>query len=44
MIRKLIDYAIENHFLVLAGALVLLSWAAIFFPTASGRGIARRSG
>jgi cobalt-zinc-cadmium resistance protein CzcA len=31
MIRKLVDFALENRFLVLAGALVLFGWGAISF-------------
>src|ERR1019366_9015540 len=31
MIRKLVDFALENRFLVLAGALLLFAWGAISF-------------
>jgi len=31
MIRKLVDFALENPFIVLAGALLLLAWGAISF-------------
>src|SRR5246127_3159964 len=31
MIRKLVDFALENRFLVLAGALLLFGWGAISF-------------
>src|SRR6201997_3652823 len=31
MIRKLVDFALENRFLVLAGALLLFVWGAISF-------------
>src|ERR1035437_6585900 len=31
MIRKLVDFALENRFLVLAGALLLFAWGAIPF-------------
>jgi cobalt-zinc-cadmium resistance protein CzcA len=31
MIRKLVDFALENRFLVLAGALLLFGWGAIAF-------------
>jgi cobalt-zinc-cadmium resistance protein CzcA len=31
MIRKLVDFALENRFLVLAGALLLLAWGAVSF-------------
>src|SRR6202165_1869216 len=31
MIRKFVDFALENRFLVLAAALVLLGWGAISF-------------
>jgi heavy metal efflux system protein len=31
MIRKVVDFALENRFLVLAGALLLFSWGAISF-------------
>jgi hypothetical protein len=44
MIRKVLEIAFENRFVVLAGALVLFSWATIFFPATSDRGVARRSG
>ncbi len=31
MIRKLVDFALENRFLVLAGAILLFIWGAIWF-------------
>ena len=31
MIRRLVDFALENRFLVLAGALLLFGWGAISF-------------
>jgi heavy metal efflux system protein len=31
MIRKLVDFALENRFLILAGALLLFGWGAISF-------------
>ena len=31
MIRKLVDFALENRFLVLAGAVLLFGWGAISF-------------
>src|SRR6202790_1122472 len=31
MIRKLVDFALENRFLVLGGALLLLAWGAVSF-------------
>ena len=31
MIRKLVDFALENRFLVLAAALLLFGWGAISF-------------
>ena len=31
MIRKIVDFALENRFLVLAGALLLFAWGAISF-------------
>ena len=31
MIRKFVDFALENRFLILAGALLLFGWGAISF-------------
>ena len=31
MLRKLVDFALENRFFVLAGALLLFAWGAISF-------------
>ena len=31
MIRRVVDFALENRFLVLAAALLLLGWGAISF-------------
>src|SRR5215467_1934511 len=35
MIRKLVDFSLENRFLVLAGALLLFAWGAISFQQLS---------
>ncbi|HEV1287321.1 MAG TPA: efflux RND transporter permease subunit, partial [Bryobacteraceae bacterium] len=33
MIRKLVDFALDNRFLVLAAAILLFGWGAIAFHT-----------
>jgi hypothetical protein len=44
MIRKIFEAGFENRTLVLAAALVLFSWAAIFYPSAPRQSIAGRNG
>lgn len=41
MIHKLFDIALENRSLLIAAVLVLSSWAAIFFPATTNRGVGR---
>jgi len=42
MIRKIVDFSMENRFLVIAAAILLLAWGAISFPSASRGSVSRR--
>ena len=42
MIRGLVDFALNNRFMILALTILLFVWGAILFPQSAGGGVSRR--